>query len=356
MFFVAMSLAMIGGSAVASNFELTVHMAAQRPQELDALFWRVSNPTDSLYGKYRTAHALRDLAGASTASIKEVSSWLSGLGGMDIGVNAMGDRVTASFNASSTSPIEVWSARGLPTTKPAVASLVTRRDFSRREEAARSRDGYKAGRGYSINAQKQAYGIDLSLSASDERTTQMVWGPGTFGYSPSALRLFKLEEQVPINLDKIHFDTANHGQAGGDNFGEGSLDVRMISSFGLNATACRCHLFKPEPTPALAGRCHLFKPEPTPALAGRRHLFKPEPTPALAGRCHLFAFAEPTARPWRQTLVSNTNTSMSTEEGEGFGLAFLDFVSEVTPAAQPNSSLCQYRTACARRQRPAHAP
>ena len=326
MFFVAMSLAMIGGSAVASNFELTVHMAAQRPHELDALFWRVSNPTDSLYGKYRTAHALRDLAGASTASIKEVSSWLSGLGGMDIGVSAMGDRVTASFNASSTSPIEVWSARGLPTTKPAVASLVTRRDFSRREEAARSRDGYKAGRGYSINAQKQAYGIDLSLSASDERTTQMVWGPGTFGYSPSALRLFKLEEQVPINLDKIHFDTANHGQAGGDNFGEGSLDVRMISSFGLNATACRCHLFKPEPTPALAGRCHLF------------------------------AFAEPTARPWRQTLVSNTNTSMSTEEGEGFGLAFLDFVSEVTPAAQPNSSLCQYRTACARRQRPAHAP
>ena len=29
------------------------------------------------------------------------------------------------------------------------------------------------------------------------------------------------------------------------------------------------------------------------------------------------------------TLVSNTNTSLSTEEGEGFGLAFLDFVTEL---------------------------
>ena len=64
----------------------------------------------------------------------------------------------------------------------------------------------------------------------------MVWGPGTFGYSPSALRLFKLEEGVAINMDKIHFDTKNHGESGGDNFGEGSLDVRMISSFGMNAT------------------------------------------------------------------------------------------------------------------------
>eukprot|EP00966_Prymnesium_polylepis_P297933 6883971-Prymnesium_polylepis.1 len=126
----------------------------------------------------------------------------------------------------------------------------------------------------------------------------MVWGPGTFGYSPmqaiaqpfgplsvppffgwvrtfrlpqhapmmrAQLRLFKLEQGVDINLDKIHFDTEHHGESGGDNFMEGSLDVRMISSFGLNAT----------------------------------------------------------------TLVSNTNTSTSTEEGEGFGLAMLDFLSQL---------------------------
>merc|ERR1712137_1518460 len=51
----------------------------------------------------------------------------------------------------------------------------------------------------------------------------------------------------------------------GDNFGEGNLDTKMITAFGLNVT----------------------------------------------------------------TLVSNTNTSSSTEEGEGFGQALLDFATEL---------------------------
>ena len=65
---------------------------------------------------------------------------------------------------------------------------------------------------------------------------QMVWGPGTFGYSPTRLADFKREQCPGINLDKVHFDTKNHGTPGGDNFGEGSLDVSMITSFGMNAT------------------------------------------------------------------------------------------------------------------------
>ena len=63
-------------------------------------------------------------------------------------------------------------------------------------------------------------------------------------------------------MDKVVFDTENHGMPGGDNFGEGNLDVSMIASFGLNVT----------------------------------------------------------------TIVSNTNTSSSTEEGDGFGAALLDFL------------------------------
>ena len=66
-------------------------------------------------------------------------------------------------------------------------------------------------------------------------------------------------------MNKIKFDTANHGKAGGDNYGEGNLDVSMITSFGLNV----------------------------------------------------------------ETIVSNTNTSASTEEGNGFGQAMLDFVTEL---------------------------
>merc|ERR1712232_788325 len=73
------------------------------------------------------------------------------------------------------------------------------------------------------------------LMASHDGTLQMVWGPGTFGYSEIQLRDFA-ESQCPnINLQKVKFDTENHG-ASGDNFGEGNLDTQMITAFGLNVT------------------------------------------------------------------------------------------------------------------------
>ena len=68
-----------------------------------------------------------------------------------------------------------------------------------------------------------------------------------------------------LNMEKVQFDTQNHGRQGGDNFGEGNLDTSMISSFGLNAT----------------------------------------------------------------TIVSNTNVSSSTEEGKGFGDALLIFLTDL---------------------------
>merc|ERR1712232_527097 len=93
----------------------------------------------------------------------------------------------------------------------------------------------------------------------------MVWGPGTFGYSERQLESFKSQQCPLLDLDTVKFDTKNHGESGGDNYGEGNLDTQMISAFGLGV----------------------------------------------------------------QTLVSNTNTSMSTEEGEGFGQALLDFLTEL---------------------------
>jgi hypothetical protein len=108
-----------------------------------------------------------------------------------------------------------------------------------------------------------------TLQATNGRTLQMVWGPGTFGYDPVALYVFAQEQCPLLNVSQIMFDNNNHGQAGGDNFGEGSLDVSMIASFGLNV----------------------------------------------------------------KTIVSNTNTSASTEEGNGFGQALLDFLVDL--AARP---------------------
>mmetsp|Transcript_425 Transcript_425/g.1166 ORF Transcript_425/g.1166 Transcript_425/m.1166 type:complete len:389 (+) Transcript_425:557-1723(+) len=90
----------------------------------------------------------------------------------------------------------------------------------------------------------------------------MVWGPGTFGYSPLGLQAFRATQCPGINPSKVRFDTDHHGRFGGDNFMEGNLDTHMISAFGMNVS----------------------------------------------------------------TLVSNTNASLSTEEGDGFGVALLDFV------------------------------
>ena len=98
--------------------------------------------------------------------------------------------------------------------------------------------------------------------ATNPATLQMVWGPGTFGYSPLGLQAFRATQCPGINPSKVRFDTDHHGRFGGDNFMEGNLDTHMISAFGMNVS----------------------------------------------------------------TLVSNTNASLSTEEGDGFGLALLDFV------------------------------
>ena len=34
-----------------------------------------------------------------------------------------------------------------------------------------------------ISSSLQAYGIDTDLAVTNDETLQMVWGPGTFGYS-----------------------------------------------------------------------------------------------------------------------------------------------------------------------------
>lgn len=175
--------------------------------------------------------------------------------------------MTATFDPASLSASVNWT-RGLPSKrKPAGTNLLMRRDFKEpRLGHARPASASAAPVSYSVGDQKKAYGMPLDLSATNDTTLQMVWGPGTFGYSPQSLAAFAARECPGMNLDKVRFDTSNHGQPGGDNFGEGALDTRMIASFGMNVS----------------------------------------------------------------TLVSNTNTSTSTEEGEGFGLAFLDFVSDLS--------------------------
>ena len=255
------------GLASAQDFEVSLHLhsiadtAAQ-----DRLFWRVATPGSPDYLRFKNVSQLADIFGAPQTAIAEAGAFVTALGGTDVRVSALRDVVTASFPGAAADEAR-WSPRGLPrASAPAGVALVTRRDFGTLAPEPPSKPRVASGIGsYTITQQKDAYGIPEDLAATNDKTSQMVWGPGTFGYSPAGLKAFAVEQCPLMNTAKVNFDTENHGEQGGDNFGEGTLDVHMIASFGLNVS----------------------------------------------------------------TLVSNTNTSSSTEEGSGFGLALLDFLTQL---------------------------
>ena len=92
--------------------------------------WKVADPADKAhYLKHKSADELRPLAGGTDAAVFEVSQWLRELGGADVTVSALGDTVTASFDGADKDASR-WSARGIPSSKPPSAALVTRRDFT----------------------------------------------------------------------------------------------------------------------------------------------------------------------------------------------------------------------------------
>ena len=101
--------------------------------------------------------------------------------------------------------------RGLPLRKlqPPEVLFVVRRDFGVAAQAAHIRSknlSASVGDAYDISTQKKAYGIPVDRAATHANTTGMVWGPGTFGYSPAALALFKSQQCQGINLDKVKVD------------------------------------------------------------------------------------------------------------------------------------------------------
>jgi hypothetical protein len=210
--------------AVLEDFELVVGLPHRDPSQLERIFWDVSSPSSPRYLAHLSLGEVADLVGAPDEDVSVVKSWLIELGASPSSVrtSALRDTVTASFNGrdhsllleSSRSP---WTERGLPST----ASHPMRLDFVlRRGSIARSNAPLKlkaaSGFGYAISDQKKSYGIPVSLAATNETGLQMVWGPGTFGFSLSELGQFKAEQCPLLNVDKVKFDTKNHGTAGGD--------------------------------------------------------------------------------------------------------------------------------------------
>ena len=227
-------------------------------------FLAIATPTSQRYLSHLSLKEASGILAASNEDIEATKDWLERLQFKNIKVSALRDTVTAKISCD-----KVDYALLTRSSCPVKVDFVLRKDFRNAPAFAAkavpiSRKSAIFQGSYSIPKQKEAYGIPLGLAAQN-RTLQMVWGPGTFGFSMSELEELK-NSQVPLlNVDKVKFDTDNHGKSGGDNFGEGNLDTQMITAFGLNCS----------------------------------------------------------------TIVSNTNASMSTEEGQGFGLALLDFLTDL---------------------------
>jgi tripeptidyl-peptidase-1 len=263
----------VGNALDAGDYELVAHLRQKQLPELERRFWEVADPDGPQYLKHMSVDEIAAIIGASDEEVRQVTEWLVSLGATrsSIHVSSLRDSITATVASAgkveATSADSMWSF--VSQQKPSAVEFVVRHDVrseadQKKIEKPRLKDD--VGSQYTISNIKEAYGMSTKLQALNESTLQMVWGPGTFGYSKMQLSMHKATQCPLLNMNKVKFDTENHGEAGGDNYGEGNLDVQMITSFGLNV----------------------------------------------------------------ETLVSNTNTSASTEEGSGFGQALLDFITELS--------------------------
>ena len=237
-------LALMLGSA-AAHFHLDVHLQQSGLESFEKTFWDISTPGSDSYLKFLSREQVASMIGASDVDLALVHEWLISNGGSDVKTSALHDTVTATF-VDTPSALKM-GRNGVPhkETHPACVEFVVRRDpmestSNKQTESLRVPRLVKGtsadSMDYTVSNIKDSYGIPTDLQASNANTQQMVWGPGTFGYSVPTLKAFSVEQAPLINTDKIYFTTENHGERGGDNFMEGQLDVDMISAFGLNVT------------------------------------------------------------------------------------------------------------------------
>jgi len=268
-------------SIVSGNFHLDVHLKQKNLAELETRFWQIATPKSVHYLNFLRVSDVANLIGSHDDDISSVTSWLQETGAISVSTSLLRDTISAHF-ADENFLLLTNAGIPHPKTHPPAVEFIVRRDLNsnnakvhpvdHRALVQSSSDWVESlskskskSNDYTVDKIKAAYGMPNDLQATNDDTLQMVWGPGTFGYSKVALEKQKNTEAPLINMDKIIFDTANEGEEGGDNFMEGQLDVNMVSSFGLNVT----------------------------------------------------------------TLVSNTNTTASTEESTGFGAALLQFLTQL---------------------------
>eukprot|EP00128_Syssomonas_multiformis_P001382 Colp12_sorted_trinity150504_noHs@16960 len=255
-----------------AHANILVALKHKRLQEMEKLFWEVADANSPLYGKHLSFAELTQLAGTSDNDYAVVESWLKTIGATDVQLLESRDFVTATVPHSVVDAVDANSLY-IPDEVKTHIDVVTLQEpprmakhtgnegpFANKWTQIMSADAVGANPVGDPNTQKKAYGIPLTQTGSHPDNSQMVWGTGTFGFLKSDLP--KFWSTYKINNDvSLLVTEGSAGTAGGDNFGEGTLDVTYIASMGTGV----------------------------------------------------------------KTLVANTNTSKSTETGGGFGPALLNF-------------------------------
>ncbi|KAL6049457.1 Peptidase S53 domain-containing protein [Balamuthia mandrillaris] len=263
------------------QWHLLVALKQRNLDKLEHLFWEVSDPDSPSYAQFLTRDQLRELTAPSPANVLSVQSWLSSaLGATHTVLKDSGDilevtmpslhrlsggatirqRFYATAPKSITDLIDDIVVIRSPETSfkrqvQCSESQLTRQTHFRSKPTVQLADP---------NTQKLAYGMPAHVRGTNNTNSQMVWGPCTYGYLPSDMKLFYSTYNVPASTADIVTE-GYQGLPGGDNFGEATLDVSYIT--------------------------------------------------ALA--------------PGVKTIVSNTNNTPSTEEGQGFGAAMVYFLSDL---------------------------
>mmetsp|Transcript_91561 Transcript_91561/g.274917 ORF Transcript_91561/g.274917 Transcript_91561/m.274917 type:complete len:759 (-) Transcript_91561:284-2560(-) len=232
---------------------------------LERTFWAVADPSSAAFRQHRSRTELQRLVLPEARAWRKAVGWLRSIGAdvSAVAAEPTSDSIRAHLPCSTTTPapavpqglrdIVDFAVLLRPRTPP--TSMATS------EPNTSPRAGLSSGFGPS--QQKAAYGVPSDLKGTNKDNSQMVWGPGTFGFRKDDLEMFFSTYAPTSSVDDVSLDVHNKWTgATGENFPEGTLDASYAAAFA----------------------------------------------------------------PGVKTIVANTNTTAATENGEAFGPALLAFL------------------------------
>ena len=230
--------------------------------DLEQTFWAVADPSSPSYRAFRSRE--QNLMLPAPGSWDAARRWLvtAGADVSGVGATPSGDSIKARI-ACNTSTLAPPVPAPLRAHVDYAVLLRPRASISQAMPPGRLQHTAAQGSNFGPTRQKQAYGVPPALKGTNSNNTQMVWGPGTFGFRKADLQMFFSTYAPASSVDDVSLDIHNKwdGQTG-ENFPEGTLDASYAAAFA----------------------------------------------------------------PGVKTIVANTNTSAATEDGEAFGPALLAFL------------------------------